>query len=343
MAYEPQVSSSVSFMFFNGPRVQRRAMPATEKSRASAAKPVSDILTPVQELSTTNFGILHRSIQQLLRDTSTVAEAAQDYDTPVSLRGAPQLDQEQEVTTPPDGLCLAYACVASFQAEEWRSCHNHSGYRHDGNVERIRAEKSMAEQWLGMVTSLMLAYASARGEFMLPPGGAGCILAEPDYKDRAAKLLQRGAEYPELLDVPFYAFCLGGRIEVLPLDYADYQHSHVVGEGHLCCKVGNLQVGEFGGNYSGHFILLQSWMPRKESLFDCIPALFTGVHNANQTSDNSMIGTTCEPCAVGSEQGLTDMLQQFPESPEKTLLTDHVEKLTAWQHRPSNANRDAMG
>ena len=89
-----------------------------------------------------------------------------------------QLSERQEVTTPPDSLCLSHACIAFRQH----------------------------------VVDLMLEYAQFDEERRF-------------YCDRAVAIAN--GSLPEDKDIPFYAACLNGCIEVIPLGYADYQGTSV--------------------------------------------------------------------------------------------------------------------
>ena len=41
-----------------------------------------------------------------------------------------QLSEIQEVTTPPDGLCLSHACIAAGDARRWLAEHGEQGFRY---------------------------------------------------------------------------------------------------------------------------------------------------------------------------------------------------------------------
>ena len=40
-----------------------------------------------------------------------------------------QLSERQQVTMPPDGLCLSYACIAAGNARRWLAEHGEQGFR----------------------------------------------------------------------------------------------------------------------------------------------------------------------------------------------------------------------
>ena len=44
-----------------------------------------------------------------------------------------QLSERQEVTTPPDSLCLSHACIAAGDARRWLAEHGEQGFRHPGD------------------------------------------------------------------------------------------------------------------------------------------------------------------------------------------------------------------
>ena len=79
------------------------------------------------------------------------------------------------------------------------------------------------------------------------------------YCDRAVAIAN--GYLPEDKDIPFYAACLNGCIEVIPLGYADYQGASVIGAGPLRISVGNREASGPDGSSTGHFVLLQSWLP----------------------------------------------------------------------------------
>ena len=87
------------------------------------------------------------------------------------------------------------------------------------------------------------------------------------YCDRAVAIAN--GSLPEDKDIPFYAACLNGCIEVIPLGYADYQGTSVIGAGPLRISVGNGQASGPDGTSTGHFVLLQSWLPLQTELRQC--------------------------------------------------------------------------
>ena len=195
----------------------------------------------------------------LMQDLQLAIEFAEQEQSPESRaalqrRPAPlfpaQLPQPQLVTVPPDGLCLSHACIGAFHAQKWRDEHGEKGYRLGENRSEEQAEEKQAKCFREYVVELMREYAQfdpARGHYM-----------------ERASAIASGA-LPEDHDVPFYAACLNGCIEVAPLGYSELQQSSVFGTGPLRILVGNKQeVGE-DGTHVGQYVLLQSWLPVEET------------------------------------------------------------------------------
>ena len=67
----------------------------------------------------------------------------------------------QEISMPPDGLCLSHSCVAAFDANAWRETHRNDGFRSDGNRVVEQVEVAMAKLWRNAVTATMNRYAAA--------------------------------------------------------------------------------------------------------------------------------------------------------------------------------------
>ena len=195
----------------------------------------------------------------LMQDLRLAIEFAKQQQSPESRaalqrRPAPlfpaQLPEPQLITVPPDGLCLSHACIGAFHAQKWRDEHGEKGYRLGENRSEEQAEEKQAKCFREYVVELMREYAQfdpARGHYM-----------------ERASAIASGA-LPEDHDVPFYAACLNGCIEVVPLGYSGFQQSSVFGTGPLRILVGNKQeVGE-DGTHVGHYVLLQSWLPVEEN------------------------------------------------------------------------------
>ena len=162
-----------------------------------------------------------------------------------------QLSQYQMVTVPKDGLCLSHACVAAFGAKHWLASHGEDGWRNQGTRSQQEAEEQQAKRFLASVVHLMHEYAQ------FDP-------ARSHYHERASRIA--AGALPEDYDLPFYAACLNGCIEVVLLGYAAYQKDQMVGTGPLRIAVGNEQALGDDGRSTGHFILLQSWLPMEEDL-----------------------------------------------------------------------------
>ena len=123
-----------------------------------------------------------------------------------------QLSERQEVTTPPDALCLSHACIAAGDARRWLAEHGEQGFRHPGDRAKEILEEQLAKAFRQHVVDLMLEYAQFDEERRF-------------YCDRAVAIAN--GSLPEDKEIPFYAACLNGCIEVIPLGYADYQGTSV--------------------------------------------------------------------------------------------------------------------
>ena len=165
-----------------------------------------------------------------------------------------QLSERQQVTMPPDGLCLSHACIAAGDARRWLAEHGEQGFRYPGDRTEEILEEQLAKAFRQHVVDLMLEYAHFDEERRF-------------YCDRAVAIAN--GSLPEDKDIPFYAACLNGCIEVIPLGYADYQGTSVIGAGPLRISVGNAQASGPDGTSTGHFVLLQSWLPLQTELRQC--------------------------------------------------------------------------
>ena len=157
----------------------------------------------------------------------------------------PQLPQAQLVTVPCDGLCLSHACIAGYDAQQWHAEHGEKGCC-VANRSQEQAEEQQAKCLRAHVVQLMQEY--ARFDLM-----------RQNYQERATQIAL--GTFPEDYDLPFYAACLNGCIEFVPLGYEDHQKSIVIGAGPLRLSVGSVQEKGDDGASAGHFVLLQSWMP----------------------------------------------------------------------------------
>ena len=162
-----------------------------------------------------------------------------------------QLGEAQMVTVPCDGLCLCHACIGAYHAREWREEHGEKGSCIAGKCSQQKAEEHQARCFLAHVLQLMHEYAQSDP-------------ARTHYHERASKIA--AGAFPEDYDVPFYAACLNGCIECVPLGYSDSQEPSVIGAGPLRISVGNQQQVSDDGASVGHFILLQSWLPVEKDL-----------------------------------------------------------------------------
>ena len=70
-----------------------------------------------------------------------------------------QLSERQQVTTPPDGLCLSHACIAAGDARRWLAEHGEQGFRYPGDRTQEILEEQFAKEIRQHVADLMLEYA----------------------------------------------------------------------------------------------------------------------------------------------------------------------------------------
>ena len=143
---------------------------------------------------------------------------------------------------------------ATGDARRWLAEHGEQGFRYPGDRTEEILEEQLAKAFRQHVVDLMLEYARFDEERRF-------------YCDRAVAIAN--GSLPEDKDIPFYAACLNGCIEVIPLGYADYQGTSVIGAGPLRISVGNAQASGPDGTSTGHFVLLQSWLPLQTELRQC--------------------------------------------------------------------------
>ena len=70
-----------------------------------------------------------------------------------------QLSERQQVTMPPDGLCLSHACIAAGDARRWLAEHGEQGFRYPGDRTEEILEEQLAKAFRQHVVDLMLEYA----------------------------------------------------------------------------------------------------------------------------------------------------------------------------------------
>ena len=74
---------------------------------------------------------LKESIQRMERESApTFVGTSQRNLDPEYLA---QLSERQQVTTPPDGLCLSHACIVAGDARRWLAEHGEQGFRDSGD------------------------------------------------------------------------------------------------------------------------------------------------------------------------------------------------------------------
>ena len=318
------------------------------RGTSSAAQPAMSQASSAQRQE---YTCLHASIQRLLAELSSADELGVAQLRP-SGRASPHLPVPQEISMPPDGLCLAHSCVAAFDANAWRETHRNDGFRSDGNRVVEQMGVAMAKLWRNVATATMNRYAVAAREYSgdanaatlssdAHPARGRTLQGEPDYAMRAEALAN--GELPELTDIPFYAYCLGGCIEVLPLGYAAHQQGMCIGEGSLCMLVGNLEVGT-DARTTGHYILLQSWMPVVPELQARLPR--GGVAKATRqledmlgqdASNKSHSASSASEPAV-SLTALSNLLADVAPSEQKAKVLEHAAKVLAWKKAGTHAN-----
>ena len=206
------------------------------------------------------------------------------------------------IAVPPDGLCLSHACVAAFNLKNCRDEHGETGDRLREIRSEEQAEERQARCFRAQVVKLMREYAlfgQARGH----------------YNERALAIEAGGM--PEDIDKPFHAVCLNGSIKVEPLGYASVQTTLVIGAGPLRIYVGNLQTKGKDGVFTGHFVLLQSWMPIQEKLEERTAFPF-GVR-ACSTLTMHQSPESCEPAlaAIPLAEQHQEQKQTVPDTKRK--------------------------
>ena len=229
----------------------------------------------------------------LLQELKQVIERLEQKQSPAS-RALPQrradptfpaqLAQPQMITIPKDGLCLSHACVAAFDAQKWRDEHGENGYRIGENRSEEQAEEHQAHCFRAHVVQLMREYAQFDQ-------------TREHYHQRASAIAS--GTLPEDYDVPFYAACLNGCIEVVPLGCSDLQQASVFGTGPLRILVGNTQEKGDDGAFAGHFVLLQSWLPMRKKL-EKRTAFPFGVRACSTLEVLPTDGAVCNLSAVSS-------------------------------------------
>ena len=87
-----------------------------------------------------------------------------------------QLSERQQVTTPPDGLCLSHACIAAGDARRWLAEHGEQGFRYPGNRTEEILEEQLAKAFRQHVVDLMLGICALRRgtAFLLRQGRGHC-------------------------------------------------------------------------------------------------------------------------------------------------------------------------
>ena len=249
---------------------------------------------------------LKESIQRMERESApTFVGPSQRNPDP----GYPaQLSERQQVTTPPDALCLSHACIAAGDARRWLAEHGEQGFRYPGDRTQEILEEQLAKAFRQHVVDLMLEYAQFDEERRF-------------YCDRAVAIAN--GSLPEDKDIPFYAACLNGCIEVIPLGYADYQGTSVIGAGPLRISVGNGQASGPDGTSTGHFVLLQSWLPLQTDLRQCGAFPFGVCAAARCVAESANVaaaGSAGEPATAATRVPgqLGDVEQEARPSPPPT-------------------------
>ena len=162
-----------------------------------------------------------------------------------------QLPEAQIVTVPCDGLCLCHVCIASYDAQEWCDQHGEKGYRVGHNRSQEQAEEHQARGLLAQVLQLMHDYAEYDS-------------SHHHYAERASRIA--AGALPEDYGLQFYAACLNGCIECVPLGFADSQEPSLFGAGPLRVSIGHVLEKGDDDAFAGHFVLLQSWLPVEKDL-----------------------------------------------------------------------------
>lgn len=180
--------------------------PAASGCTSSAGKPAVVASDSAAKPATASDAAKHALLQELSQAIDRMEQG--QHRTRPDPAFAAQLPHSQIVTVPCDGLCLCHCCIAASHAEEWRDDHGEKGNRIRGNRALQQAEEVQAGHFLAHVLQLMRDYAQfdrTRGH----------------YHERASKIA--AGAFPEDYDLPFYAACLNGCIECVPLGYSGFQ------------------------------------------------------------------------------------------------------------------------
>ena len=197
---------------------------------------------------------------------------------------------------------------ATGDARRWLAEHGEQGFRYPGDRTEEILEEQLAKAFRQHVVDLMLEYARFDEERRF-------------YCDRAVAIAN--GSLPEDKDIPFYAACLNGCIEVIPLGYADYQGTSVIGAGPLRISIGSCQASGQDGASTGHFVLLQSWLPLQTELRQCGAFPFGVCAAARCVAESANVaarGSTGEPATAAARVlgQLGDVEQEARPSPPPT-------------------------
>ena len=206
-----------------------------------------------------------------------------------------QLSERQQVTTPPDGLCLSHACIAAGDARRWLAEHGEQGFRYPGDRTEEILEEQLAKAFRQHVVDLMLEYARFDEERRF-------------YCDRAVAIAN--GSLPEDKDIPFYAS--------MPA-----RGTNVIGAGPLRISIGSCQASGQDGASTGHFVLLQSWLPLQTELRQCGAFPFGVCAAARCVAESANVAarrSTGEPATAAARVlgQLGDVEQEARPSPPPT-------------------------
>ena len=184
---------------------------------------------------------------------------------------------------------------ATGDARRWLAEHGEQGFRYPGDRTEEILEEQLAKAFRQHVVDLMLEYARFDEERRF-------------YCDRAVAIAN--GSLPEDKDIPFYAS--------MPA-----RGTSVIGASPLRISVGNCQASGQDGASTGHFVLLQSWLPLQTELRQCGAFPFGVCAAARCVAESANVaarGSAGEPATAAARVlgQLGDVEQEARPSPPPT-------------------------
>lgn len=147
----------------------------------------------------------------------------------------PALSGQAREAVPPDGLCLAYACLGARSVQVLQSMPRSTYGFVEGPLEPVFREAALTFR------------------------GKVCARALAAGRADVATSLNNG-DYPEGAALHFYADELGGSL-MISAEYAE-GHTLLYGNGPIVAHVHNFMMAGPDGNLAPHYELVQSWLPQ---------------------------------------------------------------------------------